>query len=111
MRPKGPSGNKVGHRLSLEKVHAIIQERPLGKLPRVRLPGPDIKAALKQSGEHYRTTMALKLDDILSREGMGARKVDHEAFVEGVPRAIAQTPIVRIARPQRASAAKLEAYR
>ena len=59
MRPKGPSGNKVGHRLSLEKVHAIIQERPLGKLPRVRLPSPDIKAALKQSGEHYRTTMAL----------------------------------------------------
>ena len=61
-----------------------FQERPLRKLPRVRLPSPDLKTALKQSGEHYRTTMALKLDDILSRKGVGAWKVDHEAFVEGV---------------------------
>ncbi len=104
MGPKGPRGNKVCHRFSLEQVHPIVQKGALRKLPGVRLPGPKLKATLEQGREHHRATMALKLYDVLSRKGMGAREVDHEALVERFPGAIAQARVVRIAGRQGAPA-------
>ena len=70
----------------------------------VDMPGSKLKAALEEGGEHHRAAMALKLYDVLSRKGMGAGKVDHEAFVERFPSAIAQARVVRIAGRQAAPA-------
>ena len=106
MGPKGSRGDKVSHRFSLEQVHPIVEEGALRKLPGVRLPGSKLKAALEEGGEHHRAAMALKLYDVLSRKGMGAGKVDHEAFVERFPSAIAQARIVRIAGRQAAPASQ-----
>jgi hypothetical protein len=108
MGPKGSRGNEISHRFGLKEVHPIIQEGALRKLAGVRLPGPKLKATLKQGSEYHRATMALKLYDVLSREGVGAGKIDHEAFVEGVPGAIAQACVVRVARRQGAPATQLK---
>jgi hypothetical protein len=89
MGPKGPGGDEISDSLRLEEVHSIIQERALRELPRVGLPGPDLKAALEQGGKHHRPPVALKLHHVLPRKGVGTGKIDHEALVEGFSGAVA----------------------
>ena len=101
-----PGMNEICDRFGLDQIHSIIEKGPLTEFPRTCLAGPGPKHSPKEALQHHRAPMALHLHNVLSRERVGPRERQHEAFVERRTGFIAQARKMRLPRDKVAAPAE-----